>query len=399
MVMAVSSHELRPKRLLLLTPNTMNHLTGGTILFRSFVERLSPDELWWGVAGGSDPTIPSWMDGFKREVFTSLLFSRPLRGLGRKTPAGRVWRRLVYEHMSSAASRRLATFVERERIDAMWVLANGPSIPVAVRLQELSGMPMHVSVQDDIDGQLARPEADALRPSFRRLLIRARSIDVTSDGMLKYYDELYGVGAKSVVVYPNAREAHLAPPGIRDRVRRIGYAGILWASDAFESLLRALDRVNARREHAITLVAYGQLHPQTLAKRRWVDFRGTAPPDKMTGLLQDCDLLYVPMSFDARQEILSRTSMPAKLFSYVRAQVPLLAHGPTFATNVDFVRNKGVGWAISTTDPDEIAETIERADADQTARRAAAERCADLVRGELDSDKNWNRLAAALRGL
>jgi glycosyltransferase involved in cell wall biosynthesis len=130
-----------------------------------------------------------------------------------------------------------------------------------------------------------------------------------------------------------------------------------------------------------------------------VSFRGLVPTESLTAALRECDLLYVPMSFLPQYELLCRTSMAGKLVHYMQAQVPVLAHGPTYATNVAFVQERGIGLSTTTKDADELAGAITEYEGDFSARQGASRRCRDVYTSEFSPQAVWARLSGLLVGV
>ena len=210
--------------------------------------------------------------------------------------------------------------------------AGSSAIHTAIELRRLMGLPLHISVQDDVEGHVGRVEGAYLREGLKTLLRTADSADLTSSGMLDYYRDRYDLPTRTEVLITGGDGGPLpASPEVRPTLTRIGFAGNLWASDAMRVLLGALERLNRRRAapERIAVEAFSAGAPSQFREHDAVKYRGLLPTASLTAALQECDLLYVPMSFLPRYEVLCRTSMAGKAVHYMQAQVPLLAHGPS----------------------------------------------------------------------
>ena len=165
-------------------------------------------------------------------------------------------------------------------------------------------------------------------------------------------------------------------------------------------LLGALERLNQRRAAAerIAVEAFLANAPSQFREHNAVKYRGLLPTASLTAALQECDLLYVPMSFLPRYEVLCRTSMAGKAVHYMQAQVPLLAHGPSYATNVTLVSSWGIGLATTTPDPSVLAEQLTAYERDVPARRAASARCREVFEAEYSPLAVWRRMERLLAG-
>ena len=369
------------------------------MLFRALLPFVPNGRLVWAVAGGANRTVPSWMEGVPRCVQASAVFERHVAGLARRSPLRRLWWWWAFRRFPTLAARRIARFATTEGVDRMWVHAGWSGIPTAVQLHRLTGLPMHVSVQDDVSGHVAPREGAFLRLAFEELLSRASTIDVISAPMKEYYQSRYGLTREPAIIWTGGDGGPTRPPPpMAHKVRRIGYAGNLWATDAMGVLVDAIERLNDVRDHRdkIVVVIHGARRPPAFAGSSAVEYRGSVTPEELTRELQTCDLLYVPMSFLPRYELLSRTSLPGKLVHYMQAQVPILAHGPDYAANVRFVRERRVGFASTTQDPHQLADAITSIEADVQLRISMSRTCRHLFETEFSPQATWNRLSQLL---
>jgi len=258
---------------------------------------------------------------------------------------------------------------------------------------------MHVSVQDDVSGHVAPREGALLRPAFEELLRRASTIDVISAPMKAYYQSRYAMPREPMIVWTGGDGGPVQPPPqIAPKLRRIGYAGNLWATDAMRVLVEAVERLNKMRDKhdRMVVVIHGARRPPGFTTSSAVEYRGLLSPDDLTRELRTCDLLYVPMSFLPRYEVLSRTSLPAKIVHYMQAQIPILAHGPDYAANIGFVRERHIGFTSTTQDPHQLAEALAAIEADALSRVSVSRTSRDLFETEFSPQAVWRRLSGLL---
>jgi hypothetical protein len=146
----------------------------------------------------------------------------------------------------------------------------------------------------------------------------------------------------------------------------------------------------------MVVVIHAARQPSGFRGSSAVEYRGLLSPEDLTRELRVYDLLYVPMSFLARYELLSRTSIPAKIVHYMQAQVPILAHGPDYAANVRFVRERRVGFASTTQDPRELAATLLAIEGDVSLRLEMSRTERELFETEFSPEVVWKRLSGLL---
>src|SRR6266496_1521936 len=339
------------------------------------------------------------MEGVPRCVQVSAVFERRIAGFARRSPLRRLWWWSAFRWFPTVAARQIARFAVAQGVDRVWVHAGASGIPTAVELHRLTGLPMHVSVQDDVSGHVGPREGALLRQAFEELLRRASTVDVISAPMKEHYQSRYTLQLEPVIVWTGGDGGPTQPPPpIAPKVRRIGYAGNLWASDAMRVLVDAVGRLNEVRDKQdrIVVVIHAARRPSGFGGSSAVEYRGLVSPEELTRELRRCDLLYAPMSFLPRYELLSRTSIPAKMVHYMQAQIPILAHGPDYAANVRFVRERRAGFASTTQDSHELADAIVAIERDVPLRLSMSHTSRELFETEFSPGAVWSHLSRLL---
>ena len=387
-------------KLLFITANTMFHIRGSSLLFKTLLKNIPDDRLCWAVAGGWSRKIPSWMQNRARCVCTSFLLHRNFARLARQVKPFRfLWCWYAYRWFPARAAKKIVRFAYQQGIEKLWVQANGLVIPVAVRLKKFLNLPLHLSIHDDIATQLPDTRVNWLRSDFEELLHGAASYDVISDFMCEYYKDKYDTSRKVEVILIGDDTPIPSPPLIRPRINKIGYAGSIVASDCMKILLAALAILNDSRikVNQIKLKVISSRFPKHLGSNtQYISYAGALRNIQIDRVLQDCDLLYVPMSFLVEREIFCRTSLPSKILTYMQAQIPLLAHGPTYASNINFVAKYDIGMTSTAIDPEVLAQEILEYENNSKARIKASQRCRFLSKHEFNPEKVWERLRRIL---
>jgi len=390
----------RIPKILLITPSSMSSVTGGTVLLQGLLEHIPPDRLCWAAVGGDRPRIPSWMERYRRVIFPSIIFNRIIQALARRLPLGRLWGWVQFRLYPWRVIPKILAFIQEEQVEKLWVVASGQAIPVAARLHQQTGLPIHVTVHDDIEGHSSPAQAALLRDDFQRLLKAATTSDLTSTSMQAYYEDRHGAPRDPLIFGNGFFMGEVPPPPeLRRRVRSIGYAGNIWSPDNFRILLRALDLVNKDRkpEDAIMIEVFSErLQKHFGLTSPYLIYRGLVEPEKIAERLRECDLLYVPMSFLPGKAILARTSLPGKIQSYMKVQMPILAHGPEYATHIGFVRDHQVGLTSTSQDPGVVAAELLGYEAAYDQRTAASRKSRELSLGEFSPEAAWARFKAVL---
>jgi len=387
-------------RILLITHNTMTTVTGGTILIRNLVKRIPTENLVWAAVAGSDPQVPDWMSRFEKITFQSWTFTYLLSAFARRTFFGRVLWWWHYRLHANRVGLKIESWMATKRIDKIWLLAAGAAIPVSATLCRKTGLPFHITVHDDIEGHNSASEADILGDDFKYLLENASTSDLTSTSMWEYYQNKYQAPLSPLLFWNGFVDGEIPPaPVINKQIRTIGYAGNIWSPDNFHCLADALASLNAKREvdNQISIVVFSdKLRKHLFLTSPLIKYEGFVEPDKISAKLQKCDLLYAPMGFKSKHEVLARTSLPGKILSYMKAQIPILSHGPTFATNIDFVNTHRVGLSITTQDKDVVASEILRYEQDYESRVVASKMSRELSLSEFSPSTAWMKFEQTL---
>lgn len=391
----------RNNKILLITAGTMDYISGGTVMYRKLLEHIPTKQLCWAIAGGWSKKIPSWMSDREYLLCYSPLFNRLIYGLIRRIAFHRlvlhhIWFWYAYRWFPKQTAKKICKFARQQGVSKIWVHATGPTIGVAARLRRMLELPIHVNVQDDIDGTVGTREGNWLRKDFTELLQNATTCDVTCPSMKEYYIRNYNACQDALVFWNGSIFGDLPSlPHVNRNIRVIGIAGYIWSTDTVNICLAALNLLNEKRgsDRFIKLRVYSN---RIRIKHSCLQYEGLLDPQNIISALQECDLLYVPMSFLPRYEVLCSTSLPGKMLSYMQAQVPLLAHGPEYASNIRFVREHGVGIVSTSTDPKALAMAIEKYERNFDLRIKASQRCRELSQTKFDPDRVWQRFQRVL---
>lgn len=284
-----------------------------------------------------------------------------------------------------------------------WVVGHYEGILIARELAA-RGVAVHLTIHDDPAGGLARRSRRYLHllPLIEgrtfEALRTARSVDVVSEGMRRYY--LQRCGVDSVVVHrwlprrPPSPDAPTARPSSRIV---IGHIGSVYSLSDLTRLAEAVDRLGAEGEEArLLIIAPGREVEARLNCRHAgsVEFREPMEEPEAARTLHTCSMLYAAYPFSRAYRTFRRTSLPTKVSTYVMARAPILAHTPGDSTLSHFVLSTGTGHVTTATDAVGLGAAV-RTLASSPPRAATYDAARDLYFGERGPD----RLAVALSGL
>jgi hypothetical protein len=245
--------------------------------------------------------------------------------------------------------------------DCYWIVAHYEGWAIAEMLMR-EGRRVHLSFHDDPpNGLLGRSRRywmlkGLCEKQTARLLKGASSVDVTSHRMGLRYQKLHGVG--SVSYFPYIRALYPTTPPLSDGVLRVGFSGTLYAGREARIFGRALKIVSKNFRQVVEWHFWGLNDRQ----KSWVNalpvpavFHPFVPEEELLPQLADMHALYAMYPFDRGSAVFSRTSHPAKLSTYLKAQRPIFAHTPLSSSLADFVGGTGIGIVGSSNNPRELA--------------------------------------------
>lgn len=285
-----------------------------------------------------------------------------------------------------------------------WVVGHYDGVLIARELAT-RGVPVHLSVHDDPAGGLARRSRRYLHllplvaaRTFEALCV-ARTVDVVSEGMRRFYLQRFGVD--SMVVHrwlpPHSSPSPELPP-VRSPGRiDIGHIGSVYSLPDLTRLADAVARLRVEDQDARLMIIAPSREVEEQLNRRHanvVEFHKPMEEAEAARTLQGCTMLYAAYPFSRAYRTFRRTSLPTKVSTYVMARAPILAHTPNDSTLNHFVMSTGTGHVTTATNIASIGVAV-RTLASSPPSPAAYDRARDMFFGDSGPD----RLAVALSGL
>jgi hypothetical protein len=314
----------------------------------------------------------------------------------------------VHELQARQFARQIAHSAREFSPEVIWVVpelgATRTGLEVARRLR----LPLHLTLHDA--HETARHLVPRLYYPFfasamKGLMERARSVDSISEELLAH--EVRTCGArpdlKSMVFYPSVRRDLVVAPRQRklfrsDGVRRIGLCGSMRVSEGqWGRFLGVLGRLPFAIE--IIAIAYEDLfHNLALPANVTIEKRPYCKTEAaVIGSLTDAgvDACYLGLWKDPKQELFSRTSLSAKLTTYVAAGVPVIVDGPETSVAWRLIRECNGGVLVEN-DAGRAAMTMERLFTDLEWWSKLSDGARKLCLDQFDLEKNAARLATLL---
>lgn len=265
---------------------------------------------------------------------------------------------------------RIAIFGKKHKVDRVWCILQGQTmIKIALKTACKLGVPLYTQVWDPPQWWLKENAIDRITTSkilklYAKTLKKSQKMAAASINMTKIYKEKYE--ANTVPVIPSLSPAAIITPVIENNRGHIiiALAGQIYALDAWNSMLEALDSVNWNingKNVKIRIMSY-YLPNISGHSARNIEFLGYRSQAESIRLLSESDILYLPYWFDKNYDDVVRLSFPSKLTSYLAAGKPVLCHSPEYSSPATFITENNAGFVCSSMEKREILKSIELID-------------------------------------
>jgi hypothetical protein len=392
---------------LLLVSNMVPAPRGTTGQFLHMLCRSYPaDRLAVHVLGSGIATWPADLERVPHVVTAR----PPEDGVRRWGPwLGGLTRALAEMHVDRFAMadvvRRVARFAVANQAEALCIPLNRPSlIRLAARLAGELRLPLYTVVWEPAQYKLA---LFGLRGAAMRRLLRhfdaaltaSTACAVISEEMGDAYRGRYGVRTVRLV-HAAARELWQEPAVGTHRPDRltIGYAGNLYALDAWNALLDALRRAEWRidgREVRIRVLS-DRWSPER-GDPTHVEYLGWRPAVEAMQLFAPVDVCYLPYWFDDQHAEVVRLAFPSKISFYLASGRPILYHGPEHSSPIGFFRRFPCAVTCTSLRADDVVTALRTAADAETFSRLTRE--AGRARAAVCSPSAFRQSLAELLGV
>lgn len=287
-------------------------------------------------------------------------------------------------------ARQIARIVKRENCGAI-VACPGDffDLPASFYASRIAGVEFYPYMLDYFSQQSVGFSSEASARELESLMMKsATAVIVPNEFMRDELRQRYGVKSIAVVRNPCDVEKYTSPittePAESEGEFRIVYTGSIYNAHfgAFRNLLSGiekLDRPNVR------------LHLYTNQSRAELEKNGVRGPvvvheaqeiAAMPDIQRQADLLFLPLAFNSPFPKLIRTSAPGKTGEYLAAGRPVLVHAPPDSFLAWYFREYDCGVVVDESDPERIAQAIERVLSQPTLRQRLSRNALERARTE-----------------
>ncbi|AFM02106.1 glycosyltransferase [Desulfitobacterium dehalogenans ATCC 51507] len=262
-------------------------------------------------------------------------------------------------------AERAANFAKAQGVELIWSVIQGQvMIQLAQPVSKLSGIPYVFQTWDPPEWWLSAnkvdPETSCITmEAFANAIRDSECFIAASWAMGEAYQQRYGC-KKSIPVILGFTPEKVVPAGMKKKDDFvIALSGQIYATAEYEALVEGLNRLRwSYQGKKIVLRLYGRYFHLHFQKGTNIEVRGWMEQDELLPELADTDLLYCPYWFSEDFREASSLSFPSKLSTYLKTGVPVLMHGPEYASPRRFLERYDAGYICTTLDPDGIAEQI-----------------------------------------
>lgn len=292
----------------------------------------------------SEGLVPVLREGTVRKRLRSLKGTLRLEGLSL---------RLNAEKMKVPFAEHIVKDIEELQPDLL-LFAPQPLLDVVVagEISRRSGLPYAVWFMDDY-------YKDRYSKARVKELWRGASARfVSSDSMKEKFSTLYG-GSCEVVLSPiRTPTEYLPPEPSSDGRLRVAYAGTVndYYAAAMRKVLRELRGLSDRL--ALDVYTADPLPAEGLENDVPLRHRSLVLPDELVEKLRGYDVLLLLSSFEPEWRTVAETAQAGKMADYLAAGRCILAFGPQYADNVQYVRKHGIGELVTSDTPGALRATI-----------------------------------------
>jgi hypothetical protein len=274
---------------------------------------------------------------------------------GRLRPFNTLYSMVMEAYNSFVTSTKIAdeivAFAREHGATALWCVLEGQTvIQLALPVSRRLNIPLFTEVWDPPQWWLKENCVDNV--STRRIIacfedaLRAsKGCYAASWAMAENYAADYGV--KTSVFTPSIDKRHALPPAkqMRDEhTLTIGFAGVIYMLEEWESLLVALDSVNwniGGREVKLRVLSR-EANFRCFTGRN-IEYLGFRTQEETIRLLSETDIQYCPYWFNQDYALEAKLSFPSKLTTYFAAGRPVFFHGPKYASPALFLKKHKAG--------------------------------------------------------
>ncbi|WP_312751121.1 hypothetical protein [Psychrobacter sanguinis] len=258
----------------------------------------------------------------------------------------------------------IVRLIKSNKITSIWFFANSmESIAIGSELincLNLNTIKFNTFVWDSIDylknsRRISNQIQKEIDSSYNKILYSSHNIACISQGMknnlierLKYKQK---TELKKLIVLPFPIEAYsptIHKP-VADNKINIVFVGSTYSWKEWNIFIRTLDKLNwTVNDKTVNFHVYGRpnIRSRLYEFREHIIYHSPLPHNQLISEISKFDYGYLPYYYDKNKKEVVTTSLPGKLSTYIQAQLPIIFHGPRYASAALLIQKYSIGVVV-----------------------------------------------------
>lgn len=251
-------------------------------------------------------------------------------------------------------AKKIANYIKENDIDLIFASIQGQSMTKIVRdVSRYSEREYVAQTWDPLEWWMKESKFDIITyksnlKEFKKVVQQSKNFMAMSWAMAKTFEKEYR--KKCLINIPSlpltkfeAKHQNKSDEFI------IAFSGQIYAKKEIEVLINSLKKMNWQcNGKRIVLRMYGPFFPNEYYADPNIEVKGLVKQETLLMELKDSDLVYCPYWFSKEYKRPCKLSFPGKLTTYLNSGVPVLVHGPEYASPVIFTKINKSGYIIDT---------------------------------------------------
>lgn len=355
------------EKILLLTdiPPCTNY-TGG-IMLSQLVRFLIEEKIDVEYYSIEDPYLNAKIDTTVSDEVKLIRVNRPNEIISKKNTYNNFSKKL------KAVIKSVKNYISSNSFSKIWIVIQGEVMTeIAYHIMNDKNYKYIVQIWDPIEWWTKEHKFDKEREKkvlnkHDEVLKNAECCITTSEAMTEYFNKKLGINC--IEVMPPLKKVNFVSSKTKKEKDKfvIAMSGQVYSQDELEALFLALDSMSWKiGDKKIYFEHYGSwynsqdfINEREKYKDRII-CHGFVHQSMLLSYLSNADLLYCPYFFskDKALKKVSELSFPSKLITYLSLDVPVLMHGPNYASPVKFLEKYNAGYVITSDNPNDIAKKL-----------------------------------------
>lgn len=350
---------------LLLTAGLNNDKNSSWLVYAKFVKLLRRDVNADISVICFTPSLKPSNKTIDEKTFTTFLRDKIVTAAFNRISRKYSW--WITNYYARLYSKRIVKYIQKNRFERLWVHTDLLSLLILERISKQIELPYHLTIYDDpFTNRFYEPFKESVVPVLKRLFLGAKSIDTPTLMLAEHYRKAGYICencqvAESLV---GTFKQHLQEPQIREEVKKIGLVGSIYGVDALNVFLETMEDVfkieniefHLRTNVPKVYLKYLENNYPSISKN--ILIKPFIPENELPSILQEYDLLYLPMMFDEKYRFKTNTSFPSKTHNYLASGVPIIVHSPKSSSLYQFFNSNDIGYVIDSLNKDSIRDSF-----------------------------------------